>query len=681
MAKKRLPGQVTSKELPEFLEGISPAARAQIKEQLKPVETEKAEQIKPVEKDQIKPVTKEATETKSVKTLSAEEKSELANKKKASEKPVEVEDDKVVAELKKIEGTFKKGLLLKTGDGINSNLLKLSKELKSKLTGKSNREQLDESEVRKKYATPLGETIRNKITGIKEGTKDFFTKRGFLDKIGIAKRGGTGFLSQRLDANEAAEKNADALIAAGVIKPKDREKQIGKEKRRQAVDRNVAKLNEKIQDKYSNLTEAQIKKTPEGKELAKQARELQELDTTQGGKPVGTKGKKTAAGGKATFKGVAEDGKADIGMQQAHEKDEKFEEQNEEQIRLLKEISENTSAKTGKKVAKDSAKEDTRGTGIMAKIGEGLKDLGTGIKGLGTGIGGAIEGILKGIAKGIAAFGNGNVLKGAAALLVVGGAMWVASKAFQNFADLDWGSIAKGFVALLGLAAVATVLSFATPFLIEGAIGIAAIGASLIPFAIAMRIAGPAFSQFGDMMEKLGNVDAMNIAALGPALISLAAGMVAFSAANVVAGIGNLVGGILGAVTGQKTPIEQLEDLSQYGPGLKQAGDGVKEVGDGLKSLSDIDPETLKLIAALPVDKIEAMGKAMGKAKAEELKQRSAANEDMKAANDGGKESKTLVNAPTTVTNVSQNQFNRKPARSSDWFQSRTYKTAIAGDW
>ena len=52
----------------------------------------------------------------------------------------------------------------------------------------------------------------------------------------------------------------------------------------------------------------------------------------------------------------------------------------------------------------------------------------------------------------------GNVLKGAAAILILSAALFVAAKAFQEFGDVTWPAVGMGLAGLAGMAAIAYVL-------------------------------------------------------------------------------------------------------------------------------------------------------------------------------------------------------------------------------
>ena len=108
-------------------------------------------------------------------------------------------------------------IVSKTGDGLNSNVIKLSDHVKKlnksfndsiKATAKMSTQQVGDV-----TANAMGKrqfnTLRPRVEGFKENVKDFFTMRGFLDKTGIAKRGSGGLVSEYLDRGEAKKKYVD----------------------------------------------------------------------------------------------------------------------------------------------------------------------------------------------------------------------------------------------------------------------------------------------------------------------------------------------------------------------------------------------------------------------------------------------------------------------------------------
>jgi hypothetical protein len=100
-------------------------------------------------------------------------------------------------------------------------------------------------------------------------------------------------------------------------------------------------------------------------------------------------------------------------------------------------------------------------------------------------------------------FNAGSMLKGAAAILVLSGALWVAAKAFQEFANVTWENVGMGLTAILGLAGVAMLLGKATSHMILGAAAIAILGASLIPFAYALSLLTPVIDSLGGAITNI----------------------------------------------------------------------------------------------------------------------------------------------------------------------------------
>ncbi len=88
------------------------------------------------------------------------------------------------------------------------------------------------------------------------------------------------------------------------------------------------------------------------------------------------------------------------------------------------------------------------------------------------------------------------ILQGAAALLVLSGALWVSAKAFQEFGKVTWDGVLKGTAALGvlvgGLYAIGKVMDQNADKILKGSLAIAAIGAALLPAAYA-------FDMFGDV--------------------------------------------------------------------------------------------------------------------------------------------------------------------------------------
>ncbi len=167
---------------------------------------------------------------------------------------------------------------------------------------------------------------------------------------------------------------------------------------------------------------------------------------------------------------------------------------------------------------------------------------------------------------------NGNALiKGAVALLILAAALFVAAKAFQEFAEVTWESVGMGLVALVGLAGIAFLLSKIQGEMIKGALAVAILGLALIPFAYALNL-----------------MSAVN----GDGLIAAGIALVAFTAA--VFGLGLLMMGPAAIVFGAG-----ILALTALGAALVVFGAGLLMVGNGMSALTGALPAMVEQIAAL----------------------------------------------------------------------------------
>ena len=159
----------------------------------------------------------------------------------------------------------------------------------------------------------------------------------------------------------------------------------------------------------------------------------------------------------------------------------------------------------------------------------------------------------------------GSVLKGAAAILILSAALYVAAKAFQEFATVEWPDVALGISGLAGMAAIASVLGKMQGEMIKGVLHGGILGVALIPFAFAMSmIAG----------LDIGSV------------VAAAAGLVIFSAA--VFGLGALMMTGVGAFifgAGLLALVGLGAAMMVLGTGLLVAGAGFQAIGGSMGTI------------------------------------------------------------------------------------------------
>jgi hypothetical protein len=227
---------------------------------------------------------------------------------------IDADGDRVEEELKELNKNVK-ALNDKGGDGLNSNVVKLFKEIQkvgTAITSRGINNQEAEGISAKVGERRQFNTLKPRVENFKEGFKDFFTMRGFLDKTGIAERGSGGLVSEYLDRGEARNKYANDRLkvdesstnmeagriakAAGVDYKtlSDEDKQAYKSQasdnlrktykeqfnKQQEVQFDVNK-NEKALKQYreDGFTDKQIERTPEFKRRAELATEMAKVDT------------------------------------------------------------------------------------------------------------------------------------------------------------------------------------------------------------------------------------------------------------------------------------------------------------------------------------------------------------------------------------------------------------------
>ena len=222
----------------------------------------------------------------------------------------------------------------------------------------------------------------------------------------------------------------------------------------------------------------------------------------------------------------------------------------------------------------------------MTDISKGIKDLfvniGKAIGSVGKSIGKGLGGILSGLAGGLKALGDPKVLLGVAALAGIGASMFIAGKAFQQFADINWAGVGMGAVALGVLGTAAFLIAPIAPVIGVGALAIGALGLALVPFAAAVKIAAPAMVELIGSFKLLNDVDPANMFLLGPALVSLAAGMAAFSAGGLVSSI--LDG--LGSLFGGDSPFDKLAKIGAAAPAINSMTDNMNNFGQTVENFN-----------------------------------------------------------------------------------------------
>ena len=190
-------------------------------------------------------------------------------------------------QLKKLNKTVEQGLINKGAEGVNSNIIKLFKEVKKQtesirqLSHSESKDITDKAMGRTVYKT-ISDRARNKV----ESLKDFFTARGFLDKSGLVKRGTGGILDTALARREERQEYVKARLdtkdpTVNLYGRKGAAKIFGEQfDKQQVVQREMVKNEAKIK-KLQDLgfTEKQIQRSDAFKQRGVLATNLASIDT------------------------------------------------------------------------------------------------------------------------------------------------------------------------------------------------------------------------------------------------------------------------------------------------------------------------------------------------------------------------------------------------------------------
>jgi hypothetical protein len=199
------------------------------------------------------------------------------------------------------------------------------------------------------------------------------------------------------------------------------------------------------------------------------------------------------------------------------------------------------------------------------------------------------------------------MMQGAAAILILAGALFVVAKALQEFAKVEWTSILKGGIALLGLAGIAMLLGNASIPMLIGAGAILALGAALLVAAVGFKIIGEVkWDNFKGMAMALVEL-AGGFVVLGAAagfIILGSAAMIAMGAAATVFGAGLYV------IAKALAEFQKIGDFGKVGENLGAGMQALASVSDkiDLGKLEDSFEDLQDALEELDFEDLAAFG-------------------------------------------------------------------------
>jgi hypothetical protein len=190
----------------------------------------------------------------------------------------------------------------------------------------------------------------------------------------------------------------------------------------------------------------------------------------------------------------------------------------------------------------------------------------------------------------------GSLLKGAAAMVIMAGALYLLGKAVQQFADIDWTTMSKAGAALLGLGLAMIGLNYAlAPLAASGileltALSLLAFGAAALMLGVGIGFAAEGMSL---LVTSLKDVPFENLVALPLAFMGIGAGLYLMAAAGLAALP------ILGALTALAVVAPALSGLgAAFG---KISGGGESDESDPVVKALEALGTKIDQLAAQPV--------------------------------------------------------------------------------
>ena len=177
--------------------------------------------------------------------------------------------------------------------------------------------------------------------------------------------------------------------------------------------------------------------------------------------------------------------------------------------------------------------------------------------------------------------GSTAMIKGAAAILLLGAAVVPLAFGLNLMKDVGLGTIGVLAAGLITLGAAAAILSFASPFILTGSVAIAALGLALIPFGIALNLVANALPAFTDSMAKMAEVDGMGLLKASGGMLAMGGAMALMAPLLPFMMLGALAAPSIRAL-GESLLVMNLVDFNN----LSMAGEALAALGAGMAAMS-----------------------------------------------------------------------------------------------
>ena len=209
--------------------------------------------------------------------------------------------------------------------------------------------------------------------------------------------------------------------------------------------------------------------------------------------------------------------------------------------------------------------------------------------GKGVNYGGGIKVFLRNFTDGLSYFGRPSVMKGYLGIALMGASLLPFIGAMYLFTQIDWAKAVDGITALAIVSTIAGVIGLSAPLLKTGAGALAILGVALLPLAITFTIVGKAAQEFSTgivvakdaIVQILEKANPLNILAFGAAIAGMTYALAAAAPVAAIAGAGLLT---------MTLGLSSLAfAMSIVAPNAEKFGKGMKQGVSALQSLATMN--------------------------------------------------------------------------------------------
>jgi hypothetical protein len=240
------------------------------------------------------------------------------------------------------------------------------------------------------------------------------------------------------------------------------------------------------------------------------------------------------------------------------------------------------------------------------------------------GIMGIITDVFKGVGEALAGFFKAftsisftDLIKGALALGIMGGALLLVGLALQQFVGIGLDTLGIAALALIGLTAaiIGIGLLMSTGLIELGALGLAMMGGALLLFGIAVKETAESMPMLASGIKSFGDIDGGNLIGVAKGIGALSLALAGYGAGSALSGIGAAIGSLF-----DEDPVEKFNRFATIDSAkLLQVASSITALGSAFKlftsSVSSIG-DTSGITST--IDKVMELHDAMSESPIEE---------------------------------------------------------------